>query len=78
MPKSTPPPHSWTSKGSEGVKTICCPNYSPDIDAANFFLFRNVKSELAGLLLSQDSFKTIPKWVVGTITQDELADTFLR
>jgi hypothetical protein len=66
--QSTPPPQSRTSKGSKGAKPNQHPLYSPDIASANFFLCPRVKSELAGILLSQHSFKLF-SGVVQTITK---------
>jgi hypothetical protein len=64
------------SPTAKGVKTITCPPYPLDIIPADFFLFPSVKSELAGLLLSQDSFKTGWEGVMRTIAKDELATVF--
>ncbi len=47
---------------TKGVKMTHVPSlYLLDISPADFFLFPRVKLELAGLLLSQESFKKI--WV---------------
>jgi hypothetical protein len=48
----------WFLYCSEDVKTISHLPYSPNIAPADCFLFQWVKLELAGLYLSQDSFKT--------------------
>jgi hypothetical protein len=53
------------------------PPYSLDITPTNFFLFPRVKSELAGLSLSQDSFKTSWVGVLQTIAKDEFAKHIL-
>jgi hypothetical protein len=44
------------SQMAKSIKMIPHPPYSLDINPANFFLFPRVKSEVAGLSLSQDSF----------------------
>jgi hypothetical protein len=53
------------------------PPYSLDITPTNFYLFPRVKSELAGLSLSQDSFKTSWVGVLQTIAKDEFAEHIL-
>ncbi len=47
-------------------------SYFPDLIPVDFVLFLRVKSELAGVMLSQDTFKNSWEGVVGTITKDEL------
>jgi hypothetical protein len=47
------------------------PSYSPDLAAADFFLFPRMKSKLAGLSLTQESFQKNSEGVVQTILQDE-------
>ncbi len=52
MKKQTPPePHSGTFNGSQGIKTICQPSYSPNTVMADIFLFQRGKVE-AGRPLS--------------------------
>jgi hypothetical protein len=53
------------------------PPYSLDITPTNFFLFPRVKSELFGLSLSHDSFKTSWVGVLQTIAKDEFAKHIL-
>jgi hypothetical protein len=53
------------------------PPYSLYITPRYFFLFPRVKSELAGLSLSQDSFKTSWVGVLQTIAKDEIAKLIL-
>jgi hypothetical protein len=55
--QTTPTPHSGTSNGVEGKKTIHKPLYLPNIASADYFLFLSAKLKLAGLSLSQESFK---------------------
>jgi hypothetical protein len=50
--------------------------YSPNIAPADFFLFPQVKSQLADLTLSQDTLKTSWEGVMQTITEDEFAIVF--
>jgi hypothetical protein len=57
-PKAGPRPQSGSSNSGEGVKKFRHQPFSPDIAPADFFLFRGVMSELAGLSLYKDSFKT--------------------
>jgi hypothetical protein len=52
--------------------------YLPDLAPADFFLFRKVKEELAGLHLTQDSLKSAWEGVVRNITEDEFAVAFRR
>jgi hypothetical protein len=61
---------------AKGVNTIPWPPYSLDIIPANFFLFPRVKSEMAGLLLSQDSFQTSWVGVMQAIAKDEFANPY--
>jgi hypothetical protein len=53
------------------------PPYSPDLAPADFFLFRKVKEQLAGLNLTQESLKSTWEGVMCTIGEDEFATTFL-
>jgi hypothetical protein len=62
---------------AKSVKITPYPPYSLDITPMNFFLFPRVKSELAGLSLSQDSFETSWVGVLQTITKDEFAKHIL-
>jgi histone-lysine N-methyltransferase SETMAR len=63
---------------AKGIKTIPHPPYSPDLAPADFFLFPKLKSELAGISLAQDTFKTTWEGVVRSITKDEFAAAFQR
>ncbi len=56
---------------AKSFKMTSHPSYSLDITPMNFFLFPRVKSELAGLSLSQNSFKTSWVGVLQTIAKDE-------
>jgi hypothetical protein len=48
----------------------------PDLAPADFFLFRNVKEELAGLHLTPEILKSTWEGVVRTIAKDEFAVLF--
>jgi hypothetical protein len=77
MRPSTPPPLSrigWPPERSR----CCCTPYSPDLVPADFFLFRKVKEELAGLHLTQDSLKSAWEGVMRNITEDEFAVAYSR
>ncbi len=52
------------------------PPCSPDITPGDFFLLPKVKSELAGLFLSQDSSMTRGAGIMWTIVEDEFAIAF--
>jgi histone-lysine N-methyltransferase SETMAR len=52
--------------------------YSPDLDPADFFSFPMVKRELAGLTLTQDTFKEEWEGAVGSITMADFAEPFQR
>jgi hypothetical protein len=47
-----------------------------DITPADFFLFPRVKSELVGLSLTHNSFKTSWVRVIETIAEDEFSTAF--
>jgi hypothetical protein len=50
------------------------PSYSPDLALADFFLFPPLKMQLAGLALTQNTFKNIREGV--TLSIDDFATTF--
>jgi hypothetical protein len=57
--------------------TICHPPYSLYIAPADFyFILRRDKSELDGLSLSQDIFRTTCSGVIGTIAKNEFDNAF--
>jgi hypothetical protein len=60
------------------IQLLPHPPYSLDLAPADFFLFRRVKEELAGLSLDEDSLKKTWEGVVRTITADEFATAFRR
>ena len=60
------------------IQLLPHPPYSPDLAPADFFLFRRVKEELAGLHLTQESLKTAWEGVTRTIAEDEFAAAFRR
>ncbi len=61
---------------AKGIKTIRHPPYSPDLASADFFLFPKVKSELAGLSLTQGTFQKTWDGVIRKIAKDEFAAAF--
>ncbi len=60
----------------KGVQTIHHPSYFSNITPANFFLFPRMKSEMAGLSLTQESFQKSWEVVVWTIAQDHFGTAF--
>ena len=52
------------------------PPYSPDLAPANFFLFRRVEEDLAGISLNQHSLKNTWEGVTRSITAKEFATAF--
>ena len=54
------------------------PPYSPDLAPADFFLFPKVKEQLAGITLTQQSFRSTWDRVLKTISGAELVTAFLR
>jgi hypothetical protein len=61
-PQSTPPPQCRISNGGQGVKTVLCPPGWPDVFRSDIFLFCTMKSALASLSLSQESFEMSWDW----------------
>ncbi len=61
---------------AKGIKTIHRHPYLPGLTLADIFFFPRMKSELAGLSLSQDSFQKSWEGVLQTIVQDEFAPAF--
>ncbi len=66
-----PLPQSRSPNGGEGGKTIHHPSDLPGFTPKDFFLCRSVKTELAILSLSQESFNMILDGAIQTITKDE-------
>jgi histone-lysine N-methyltransferase SETMAR len=60
------------------IKLIEHPPYLPDLAPADYFLFPRVKRELAGLTLTQDSFKKEWWGAVRIITAADFAEAFRR
>ena len=63
---------------ARAIRVLPHPPYSPDLAPADFFLFRKVKEELAGLTLTQDSLKSAWEGVVRNIAENEFAVAFRR
>jgi hypothetical protein len=60
----------------KGVKTIRHLALFTQYRPSRLFLFQRIKSELAGLSLSQDNFRMSCDGIVQTIAKDEFADAF--
>ena len=54
------------------------PPYSPDLAPADFFLFRKVKEDLAGLSLNQHSLKNTLVGVTRSMADEAFATAFQR
>jgi histone-lysine N-methyltransferase SETMAR len=63
---------------AHGVQRLEHSPYSPDLAPADYFLFRRVKEELAGLSLDASSLKKIWEGVIRSITAEEFATAFRR
>jgi hypothetical protein len=50
--------------------------YLPNLAPADFFLFRKVKEQLAGLHLTQESLKRMCEGVMHTIAEEKFATAF--
>jgi hypothetical protein len=61
---------------SKGEKTVPHSPYLPDLAPADFFLFSRVKEKLAGLTLTQESFKNSWEGVVRSIAKKDYAAAF--
>jgi histone-lysine N-methyltransferase SETMAR len=60
------------------VQMIDHPPYSPDLAPADFFLFPKLKMQLAGLTLTQDTFKNTWEGVIRTLSKEDFATAFRR
>jgi histone-lysine N-methyltransferase SETMAR len=60
------------------VQVLRHPPYSPDLAPADFFLFRRVKEELAGITLDHSSLKKEWEGVTRSISAEEFATAFRR
>jgi hypothetical protein len=49
---------------------------SPDLAPVDYFLFRRLKEELAGIRFTLESRR--PKWVIGHIAVEKLAIEFMQ
>ena len=63
---------------TKDIKMIEHPPYSPDLAPADYFLFPKVKSALAGMYLTQETFKKEWEWAVRTIKKEEFTTAFQR
>jgi hypothetical protein len=64
--------------GRQGDPAASPPPYLPNLAPADFFLFRKVKEQLAGLHLTQESLKSMCEGVTHTIAEEEFATAFRR
>jgi histone-lysine N-methyltransferase SETMAR len=64
----------WFAANS--IQLLSHPPYSPDLAPADFFLFRRVKEELAGLTLSQETIKKAWEGVIKNIAKEHFAAAF--
>ncbi len=60
------------------VQVLRHPPYSPDLTPADFFLFRHVKEELAGVTLDHSTLKKEWEGITRSISAEEFATTFWR
>jgi [histone H3]-lysine36 N-dimethyltransferase SETMAR len=60
------------------IQMIDHPPYSPDLAPADFFLFPKIKNELAGISISQESFKRAWEGVVRTLKKEDFSKAFQR
>ena len=54
------------------------PPYSPDLAPADYFLFPRMKSDLAGLHMTRESFKSELERVLRNISKDDFTTAFQR
>jgi hypothetical protein len=78
MHRSTPPPLCRIGRPPTRSRSWSTTPYSPDLAPADFFLFRRVKEELAGIRLTPESLKKSWEGVLRTIGADEFAAAFRR
>jgi histone-lysine N-methyltransferase SETMAR len=67
---------TWLAANS--IQLLQHPPYSPNLTPADFFLFRRVKEELAGIRLSPETIKKAWEGVVRDIAMEEFAVAFRR
>ena len=60
------------------IRTLQHPLYSPDLAPADYFLFRRLKSDLAGVSVTPETFKTELERVLRSIGENEFAEAFQR
>jgi histone-lysine N-methyltransferase SETMAR len=61
---------------AKGVQMICHLPYSLDLAPSDFILFERVKSELAGLSMTQESFQKSGEGIIQSIPRDDFAEAF--
>ena len=60
------------------IRTLQHPPYSPDLAPADYFLFRRLKSDLAGVSVTPETFKTELERVLRSIGENKFAEAFQR
>jgi hypothetical protein len=60
------------------IRTLQHPPYSPDLAPADYFLFQRLKSDLAGVSVTPETFKTELERVLQSIVENEFAEAFHR
>jgi histone-lysine N-methyltransferase SETMAR len=63
---------------ANNIQLLQHPPYSPELTPADFFLFRRVKEELAGVRLSPETIKKAWEGVMRGIAMEEFAVAFRR
>jgi hypothetical protein len=63
---------------ANNVQVLKHPPYSPDLAPADYFLFRRVKEELAGIQLTPETLKKTWYGVTRSIGIDKFAAAFRR
>ena len=52
--------------------------YSPDLGPADYFLFPIIKAKLGGVLINEDTVRTVWEWAVCTMDTGEFLTAFNR
>jgi histone-lysine N-methyltransferase SETMAR len=62
----------------KNIRTLQHPPYSPDLAPADYCLFRRLKSDLAGVSVTPETFKTELERVLRSIGKNKFAEAFQR
>ncbi len=60
------------------IKLLSHPPYSPDLNPADYFLFRKLKKELAAFAMIQEEFKKEWEGVLRRVSREEFAKAFVQ